>query len=370
MDQATLLHLAKKFSLDARRADFYQADNLLTEKYFQPKQELVTSLERLDLVYRTLCSVLYNFVPQSGHPGGSISSGRIALSLMFDTMEYDFSNPQNESADILSYAAGHKAMGLYAAWALRNEIMRISMPASLPDERNQLRIEDLLGFRRNPVTATPLFKKFNVKPLDGHPTPSTPFVKLATGASGVGMASSVGYALGALESLTNPPWVHILEGEGGMTPGRVQESLATAATAQIHNIVLHVDWNQASIDSNRVCREGAACGDYVQWTPSEILYIHDWNVIVVPDGFNSSESAKMIKVRTCALRSPGTSNAAKAGPLRHGQMGMFFSIAEAQPVSIPSQTPRVSPRISIIRTAKEFTPTPRSVFLATGTSAF
>ena len=47
---------------------------------------------------------------------------------------------------------------------------------------------------------------------------------------------------------------------------------------------MHVDWNQASIDSNRVCREDGTPGDYVQWTPMELFYLHDWNVIQVADG--------------------------------------------------------------------------------------
>ena len=35
------------------------------------------AFELLDLLYRALCAILYNYVPTSGHPGGSISSGRI-----------------------------------------------------------------------------------------------------------------------------------------------------------------------------------------------------------------------------------------------------------------------------------------------------
>jgi transketolase len=49
---------------------------------------------------------------------------------------------------------------------------------------------------------------------------------------------------------------------------------------------MHIDWNQASIDSNHVCREGKTPGDYVQWTPVELAYMHDWNVIFVPQGMN------------------------------------------------------------------------------------
>ena len=74
------------------------------------------------------------------------------------------------------------------------------------------------------------------------------------------------------------PRVHVVEGEGGLTPGRVAEALAAAGTASLDNLVVHVDWNQASIDSNRVCREDGQPGDYVQWTPMELFYLHDWNV--------------------------------------------------------------------------------------------
>lgn len=244
--------------------------------------------ESLDLLYRSLCALLFNYVPLSGHPGGSISSGRLIATLLFDTLDYDMADPNRPDADLISFAAGHKAMGIYAMWALRNEIVRIGAPDLLPhNEALQLRLEDLLGFRRNPVTKTPLFVKFRVKPLDGHPTPATPFVRLSTGASGVGFASSLGLALGAMDRYgAGAPYVHVVEGEGGMTPGRVSEALAAAGTASLRNAVVHVDWNQASIDSNQVCRIGETPGDYVQWNPMELAYLHDWNVIYVPQGMD------------------------------------------------------------------------------------
>lgn len=244
------------------------------------------NFESFDLIYRSLCAVLYNYVPLSGHPGGSISSGRFVTGIIFDSMDYDFTNPDRQDADIISYAAGHKALGLYAMWALRNEIARIGAPNLLPkDVKYQLRLEDLLGFRRNPISKTPLFKKFNAKALDGHPTPATPFIKLSTGASGVGLAASLGLAFGAKDYFgKDAPRVHIVEGEGGMTPGRVSEAFAAAGTASLGNAIIHIDWNQASIDSNRVCRDGSTPGDYVQWDPLEFAHLHDWNVIFVPDG--------------------------------------------------------------------------------------
>lgn len=249
-------------------------------------QEL-RAFETLDAAYRALCAMLYNYAPMSGHPGGSISSGRFVASLLFDAMAYDLSSPQRDDADVISYAAGHKALGLYAMWALRNEIARIAAPALLPIEAKQLRLEDLLGFRRNPTNETPLFRAHDVKALDGHPTPATPFVRLATGASGVGVGSSLGLALALTDWYGEAaPRVHIVEGEGGLTPGRVSEALAFGATASLKNAFLHLDWNQSSIDSDRVTREGGARGDYVQWDPLELFYLHDWNVVHVPDGFD------------------------------------------------------------------------------------
>jgi transketolase len=270
----------------SRRAVYLDISKQLGPSKIPISDTEIKHFELLDLIYRSLCALLFNYVPTSGHPGGSISSGRFVSGILFDAMVYDLKDPHRDDADILSYAAGHKALGLYAMLALRNEIARIGAPELLPaDESLQLRLEDLLGFRRNPTTTTPLFVKFKAKALDGHPTPATPFVRLSTGASGVGVASSIGLAFGALDYFgDDAPNVHIVEGEGGLTPGRVSESMAAAGTASIRNAILHVDWNQASIDSNHVCRDGNDPGDYVQWNPMELAYLHDWNVIVVPDG--------------------------------------------------------------------------------------
>ena len=247
----------------------------------------VTALERLDTIYRGLCALLFNFA-QSGHPGGSVSSGRIVAGLLFDGMDYDIGSPNRRDQDLISYSAGHKAMGLYAMWALRDEITRIARPDLLPDEENlRLRFEDLLGFRRNLTHPTPLFNEFHSKALDGHPTPATPFVKLSTGASGIGVGSSLGLAMGAADAYgDDAPWVHLIEGEGGITPGRAAEAAAFAGTAGLSNAIVHLDWNQASIDSDAVTREGDHPGEYVQWDPCEYFYLQDWNVIHVPDGFN------------------------------------------------------------------------------------
>jgi len=284
-----------------RRGIYQDARDLLEDEPAPLSPEDLARFEALDLAYRSLCALLYNYVPMSGHPGGSISSGRFVQALLFDTMRYDLGDPDREDADLISYAAGHKALGLYALWALRNEIARIAAPQLLPAElRQQLRLEDLLGFRQSPTKKTPLFLQLQSKALDGHPTPATPFLRLATGASGVGVASSLGLAFATADRFGGPaPRVHIVEGEGGLTPGRVAEALAAAGTASLGNAILHVDWNQASIDSNRVCRDGEDPGDYVQWDPVELAYLNDWNVIYVPGGFDFNQ---IVVAQRAALR--------------------------------------------------------------------
>ncbi len=294
-----------EFTLGPRRATYVDISEELKDGKAPFSSDDLAVFEQLDLIYRTLCAILYNYVPMSGHPGGSVSSGRFVECILYDAMDYDVSDPDRQDADLISYAAGHKALGLYAMWALRNEVIRIGAPDMLPsDVRLQLRLEDLLGFRRNPITDTPLFQKFQSKALDGHPTPATPFLKLSTGASGVGVATSLGLAYGAKDFYGDKaPRLHVVEGEGGLTPGRAYETLAAAGSASLENAILHIDWNQASIDSNNVCREGDTPGDYVQWDPKELAYLHDWNVIYVPDG---TDFQQIVAAQRMAPRLPNS----------------------------------------------------------------
>lgn len=287
----TALETSAKFQLRPRKTAY-----LTPAPAAVPDQE---SWEAMDAAYRALCAILYNFVPGSGHPGGSISSGRIVFSLLYKNLRYDFSRPDSLDNDLLVYAAGHKAMGLYGAYALRDEWIRIARPDLLPAEKRRLRLEDLLGFRRNPTQSTPLFQQFKSVALDGHPTPLTPFVPVATGASGVGDTSAVGLALAAMDAFgAKGPRIHILEGEGGMTAGRVHEAIATAATTGLSNTVMHIDWNQASIDSDRVTAEGDQAGDYVQWDPRELMFVHGWNLVEAGDG---SDFARVHAAQAAAL---------------------------------------------------------------------
>ena len=150
-------------------------------------------------------------------------------------------DPDRADADIISYAAGHKALGLYAMWALRNEIARIGAPELLPhDER---RAAAPRGPARLPAatrrTTTPLFRQVRLEgarrpPDAGHAVRQARRPAPRASAS----PSSLGPRLrrGRLRTASDAPRVHIVEGEGGMTPGRVAEALAAAGTASLGNV--------------------------------------------------------------------------------------------------------------------------------------
>jgi len=256
------------------------------EKYNEQDLEI---MERLFICYRAIAIMLFNFA-QSGHPGGSISAGRIFLNLMLNkNMKIDITDLNRPDSDIIGLAAGHKALGLYSFLGLIFEIVKLKDIKLYNSIKHKLRLEDLLGFRKNPATVLPLMKKFKSLRLDGHPTPETPGVMLATGASGVGFGAYGGYAFGKKEYFENPPVVNIIEGEGGMTAGRVHENLAHFWSSAIWNLIVHVDWNNASIDADSVCSEESGRGQYVNWTPYQLGLLHGYNVVFVENGRDNNQ---------------------------------------------------------------------------------
>ncbi len=102
------------FSFGPRRGTYIDIDEHPDHGTAPLSAEEVAHFEDFDLIYRSLCALLFNYVPASGHPGGSISAGRVMEALVFETMDYDLSAPDRDEADIISFAAGHKALGIYA----------------------------------------------------------------------------------------------------------------------------------------------------------------------------------------------------------------------------------------------------------------
>ena len=214
------------FTFGPRRASYVDITEVMAAGGPLTPAELA-HFEAFDLLYRSLCALLFNYVPTSGHPGGSISSGRFVAAALFDAMDYELGDPDRPDADLISYAAGHKAMGLYAMWALRDEVGGGGRPGAAAREPGAAPPPG--GPPRLPPQPDHRGRRCSASSAPGRSTGTRRrrprSCRLATGASGVGVASSIGLGFGAADRYgADAPRVHIIEGEGGLTPGRVSRS--------------------------------------------------------------------------------------------------------------------------------------------------
>ena len=151
----------------------------------------------------------------SGHPTSCCSAADVVAALFFGHMRYDPKNPHYYNNDRFILSKGHAAPLLYAAWA----------------ETGRFPAEELLTLRRLDSE------------LEGHPTPRLPFVDVATGSLGQGLAVGVGMALCArLDNLDYRTYV--LMGDGECAEGAVWEAASLAGINQLNNLVAIVDVNR------------------------------------------------------------------------------------------------------------------------------
>jgi transketolase len=151
----------------------------------------------------------------SGHPTSCCSAADVVAALFFGHMRYDPKNPHFYNNDRFILSKGHAAPLLYAAWAETGRFPR----------------EELLTLRRLDSD------------LEGHPTPRLPFVDVATGSLGQGLAVGVGMALCArLDNLDYRTYV--LMGDGECAEGAVWEAASLAGINQLNNLVAIVDVNR------------------------------------------------------------------------------------------------------------------------------
>ncbi|PWU19618.1 MAG: transketolase [Verrucomicrobia bacterium] len=151
----------------------------------------------------------------SGHPTSCCSAADLVAALFFGHMRYDAKNPHYYNNDRFVLSKGHAAPLLYAAWA----------------ETGLFPADDLLKLRRLDSD------------LEGHPTPRLPFVDVATGSLGQGLAVGVGMSLCArLDNLDYRTYV--LMGDGECAEGAVWEAASLAGVRQLNNLVAIVDVNR------------------------------------------------------------------------------------------------------------------------------
>lgn len=150
----------------------------------------------------------------SGHPTTCCSAADIMAALFFAEMRYDPANPQHPYADRFVLSKGHAAPILYAAWA----------------EAGYIPHDELLNLRK--ITSD----------LEGHPTPRLPFVDVATGSLGQGLAAGVGIALNA-RRIKSDARTYVLLGDGEAAEGSVWEAASLAHFYKLASLCAIVDMN-------------------------------------------------------------------------------------------------------------------------------
>jgi transketolase len=150
----------------------------------------------------------------SGHPTTCLSAAEIMAVLFFAEMRWDPADPSHPDNDRFVLSKGHAAPVLYAAWA----------------EAGILRPDDLLSLRR--VDSD----------LEGHPTPRLPWVDVATGSLGQGLAAGVGIALAA-RRIGSPHRTYVLLGDGETAEGSVWEAAQMAAACGLDSLCGVIDAN-------------------------------------------------------------------------------------------------------------------------------
>ena len=153
----------------------------------------------------------------SGHPTSSMSAADLMAVLLSRHLHYDWANPEDPRNDHLIFSKGHASPLLYAMFAAAGAISEDEL---------------INGFRR-----------FGSR-LQGHPTPVLPWVDVATGSLGQGLAYGVGVALAGryLEHTAYQTWV--LCGDGEMAEGSIWEALDKASYYRLGNLTAIVDVNR------------------------------------------------------------------------------------------------------------------------------
>jgi len=158
-------------------------------------------------------SILSTAEAGSGHPTTCMSCAEIMSVLFFSEMRYDPRDPHARNADAFVLSKGHAAPIL---WAALHEAGAVA--------------DDPLTLRK--ITS----------PLEGHPTPLCPWVRIATGSLGQGLSAAAGIAWSRRADALGSR-VFCLLGDGETAEGSVWEAAQFAAFSGLDNLCAIVDVN-------------------------------------------------------------------------------------------------------------------------------
>jgi transketolase len=152
----------------------------------------------------------------SGHPTSSMSAADLITVLAARHLRYDFDRPKLPENDHLIFSKGHASPLLYALYKAAGAITD----------------DELMTYRTHGSM------------LQGHPTPIIPWVDVATGSLGQGIAIAVGVALAGKYLDKLPFHVWVLCGDSELAEGSVWEALDKAGHYGLSNLTVIFDVNR------------------------------------------------------------------------------------------------------------------------------
>jgi transketolase len=152
---------------------------------------------------------------KAGHPTSAASAADLIALLAAAHFRTDLDDPANPANDRFVLSKGHASVLLYS-W--------LKAAGAITDE-------ELLGYAQLDSR------------LEGHPRPVLPWVDVATGSLGQGIAAAVGLALSLQKLEHSPARVYVLCGDSEMAEGSVWEAFEHAAHFGLNNLIVLVDVN-------------------------------------------------------------------------------------------------------------------------------
>jgi transketolase len=190
----------------------------------------------------------------SGHPTSSMSAAHLLAVLFADHLRFDVKAPEYRGNDRFVLSKGHAAPGLYAA---------LKAIGAFDDEV-------LLSLRKEG------------SPLQGHPAPipELPWVDVATGSLGQGLAAGLGMALAMrLDAIDARVWV--LLGDSEMAEGSVWEAMEATSFHDAGNVT-------AILDLNRLGQRGPTMHQWHAEVFRDRALSFGWNALVI-DGHDVAD---------------------------------------------------------------------------------
>lgn len=157
-------------------------------------------------------------VANSGHPGGSLSSIDILVSLYSYANVYP-EDPWNEDRDRIIVSHGHISPAVYSTLAAFGFINR----------------EEVITGFRHPSSI-----------FEGHITRGIPGVEWTTGNLGQGLSTGVGMALAA-KIKNKKHHIFVVMSDGESAKGQVAEARRTATKYKLDNLTVLIDYNDIQI---------------------------------------------------------------------------------------------------------------------------